>query len=560
MKAILSALFLSFALSLNAKEPIRTWTSSDGRTLEARYLEMVGTKVRIENTSGRKFTVPLTGFSSADQEYVKKAHGRSLFAEPQPFEDEGRGGVIVASAKGKVQVVPKINDRYADKDPDPREVIVGESIGPGATLITGSGAEADLLLTNGSLAHLGESTKLVLKALYQKAFKGTKQKASELTKEVSPSRTALKLEQGDLVLEVRKLGKESSFLVETKIAQAGIRGTQFKVSASADSAELAVLEGRVDFLDADQVATPVETAKKADAVKGVPAKLEDMSASEQAKVKQAVEQAKGASASIDLNRLANTVDGYEPKPNYIVKSAFNMELVWCPPGGFIMGPGGDDNPAHPVVFTKGFYLGKYEVTQKQFEEVRGYNPSKFKGGNLPVESISWWKADNFCTYLTENERIPRGWEFSLPTEAEWEYACRAGTGTNFSWGNKITPSLANYEESNLNKTVEVGSYDPNPWGIFDMHGNVMEWCLDWHGPYPNGLIKNPSGGDSKNIRKRFSTNDNPDGSQNVNEYKVIRGGSYYKPAAALHSRKREIVGPINERVGIGFRVALKQVD
>ena len=88
----------------------------------------------------------------------------------------------------------------------------------------------------------------------------------------------------------------------------------------------------------------------------------------------------------------------------------------------------------------------------------------------------------------------------------------------------------------------------------------MEWCLDWHGPYPNGLIKNPSGRDSKNIRKRFSTNDNPDGSQNVNEYKVIRGGSYYKPAAALHSRKREIVGPINERVGIGFRVALKQVD
>ena len=139
-------------------------------------------------------------------------------------------------------------------------------------------------------------------------------------------------------MEVRKLGKESSFLVETKIAHAGIRGTQFKVKASADSAELAVLEGRVDFLDAEQLVTPVETTNKAGTLKGVPAKLEDMSASEQAEVKQAVERTKQASADIDLNRLANTVDGYEPKPNYIVKSALGMELIWCPPGSFIMGP------------------------------------------------------------------------------------------------------------------------------------------------------------------------------------------------------------------------------
>ena len=200
-------------------------------------------------------------------------------------------------------------DSYSDVKPKARAVIVGESIASGATLTTGSGAEADLLLTNGTLAHLGENTKLVLTALYQKSFKGSDQKASELTQEVSPSRTAIKLEEGDLVLEVRKLSKESSFLISTKMAQAGIRGTQFKVSANADSAELSVLEGRVDFLDAKQLATPVETAQKAGTRKGVPAKLEDMSASEQAEVKRAVEQAKGASASIDLNRLANIVDG-----------------------------------------------------------------------------------------------------------------------------------------------------------------------------------------------------------------------------------------------------------
>jgi hypothetical protein len=127
---------------------------------------------------------------------------------------------------------------------------------------------------------LGANTKLVLTALFQKSFEGSDQKASELTREVSPSRTALKLEEGDLVVEVRKLNKESSFLISTPIAHAGIRGTQFKVKASADSAELSVLEGRVDFLDTEQMVTPVEMAKKAGTRKGVPAKLEDMSASE----------------------------------------------------------------------------------------------------------------------------------------------------------------------------------------------------------------------------------------------------------------------------------------
>jgi formylglycine-generating enzyme required for sulfatase activity len=533
--------FLFCSVFLYSKNPIRTWTSDDGRTLEARYLEMVGTKVRIENASGRKFTVPLTGFSSADQEYVKKAHGRSLFAEPQPFDDEGRGGVIVASANGKVQVIAQKRDRYSDKDSDPRDVIVGESIGPGATLITGSGAEADLLLTNGSLAHLGENTKLVLKALYQKAFKGTKQKASELTKEVSPSRTALKLQEGDLVLDVRKLGKESSFLVETNIAQAGIRGTQFKVSASADSAELSVLEGRVDFLDAEEMATPVETAKKAGTRKGVPAFLEDMSASEQAEVKQAVEQSKVASASIDLNRLANTVDGYAPKPNYIVKSALGMELIWCPPGSFIMGPGqGNTSPAHPVILTKGFYLGKYEVTQEEYEKVIGTNPSNFKGDKLPVEQVSWNDSAAFCEALNKNER-KRGWEFTLPTEAQWEYACRAGTPTSYSWGSNVTPQLANSKDSGLKKTIEVGTYTVNPWGFFDMHGNVWEWSADWHGAYPRSLVVDPRGPSNGSRR-------------------VLRGGSWNYAVIALRSVSRSGNVPINRRSDIGFRVALKQVD
>jgi len=537
MRLFAQTFLLLLTVTLTAKEPLRTWTSSDGRTLEARYLEMVGTKVRIENASGRKFTVPLTGFSSADKEYVKKAYGRSLFAEPQPFEDKGRGGVIVAGAKGKVEVIAQKRDRYSDKDPDPRDVIVGESIGPGATLITGSGSSADLLLTNGTLAHLGANTKLVLTALYQKSFQGTKQKASELTKEVSPSRTALKLEEGDLVLEVRKLGKESSFLISTKIAQAGIRGTQFKVSASADSAELSVLEGRVDFWDAAKMATPVETAKKAGARKGVPAKLEDMSAAEQAEVKQAVEQVKGASASIDLNRLADTVDGYAPKPNYIVKSALGMELIWCPPGGYVRGEGDE---AHQVILTKGFYLGKFEVTQEEYEKVMSKNPSKFKGDKLPVEMVSWNDAVAFCEALNKKEK-KRGWEFSLPTEAQWEYACRSGTTMVYSWGNNITPQLANFKDSGLNKTVEVGTYAVNPWGFFDMLGNVREWTADWYGGYPRSSAIDPRG-------------------PNEGSKRVLRGGSWSHPGRFLRSAYRNGRYPSDRLNFIGFRVALKQTD
>ena len=496
---------------------------------------MVGSKVRIENASGRKFTVPLTGFSSADQEYAKKAHGRSLFAEPQPFEDEGRGGVIVASAKGKVEVIAQKHDRYSDQDPDPREVIVGESIGPGATLITGSGASADLLLTNGTLAHLGENTKLVLTALYQKSFKGTKQKASELTKEVSPSRTALKLEEGDLVLEVRKLGKESSFLVETKVAQAGIRGTQFKVSASADSAELSVLEGQVDFLDAEEMATAVTTGKKIIGLKEKPSNMQSLSKEEQVVIKKSLEQVKLAVANIDVNQLAYFVQGPKGK-KYTVKS-IDMELIWCPPGRYVRGEG---DKSHQVILTKGFYLGKYEVTQKQYEKIMGKNPSNFKGEKLPVEMVSWNDAVAFCELLSKRERS-LGWKFALPTEAQWEYACRAGTSTIYSWGNSIKLSLGNFTSAGFKHTVEVGSYPPNPWGLYDMHGNVREWCQDWYGPYNKDQLIDPEGPEA--------------GSE-----KVYRGGGWGGANAYLGSGNRAKWRPELKGSSFGFRVALKQVD
>jgi hypothetical protein len=118
-------LFYLFPLVIFAKEPIRTWTSTDGRTLQGQYIESSAGKVTIKMGS-REYTLPLSRFSQKDQDYAKKAYGRALFVDPQPFEDQGRGGVIIAAAKGKVEVITQKRDRYSDKDPDPRVVIVGE--------------------------------------------------------------------------------------------------------------------------------------------------------------------------------------------------------------------------------------------------------------------------------------------------------------------------------------------------------------------------------------------------------------------------------------------------
>jgi formylglycine-generating enzyme required for sulfatase activity len=191
----------------------------------------------------------------------------------------------------------------------------------------------------------------------------------------------------------------------------------------------------------------------------------------------------------DSNTTVNDVSEYGKKPYYFVKSALDLEMIWVKPGTFIMGPANPGWPTHKVTLTKGFYLGKFEVTQEQYEKVMGNNPSVFKGYKLPVDSISWYDAVAFCEALTKmelqknyesddyssNRNTESSWKFVLPTEAQWEYACRAGTTTKYSWGNRISPKNANYRESGFKKTVEVGSYSANPWGFFDMHGNLHEW-------------------------------------------------------------------------------------
>jgi len=249
---------------------------------------------------------------------------------------------------------------------------------------------------------------------------------------------------------------------------------------------------------------------------------------------------------------------------------YNIEMVWISPGTFTMGaPSSEsghqsDEVQHRVTLTKGYWLGKYEVTQGQWQAVMGSNPSNFKnaGSNAPVESVSWDDAQEYCKKLTAKERaagrLPSGYEYTLPTEAQWEYACRAGTTTSFSFGSD-EGSLYQYgnycDRSNTNdfswqdkkhndgydKTAPVGSYKPNTWGLYDMHGNVWEWCRDWYGDYPTGSVTDPTGATS-------------------GTYRVSRGGGWSSNARGCRSADRSYGGPGFRGYDLGFRLSLSSVQ
>jgi len=247
-------------------------------------------------------------------------------------------------------------------------------------------------------------------------------------------------------------------------------------------------------------------------------------------------------------------------------------------GTFTMGSPEDergrnyDEVQHQVTVSS-FYLGKYEVTQKEYQEVMGTNPSEFKGDNLPVENVSWFDAVEYCNKRSQREGLTPAYTISgsgdnrtvtwnrnangyrLPTEAEWEYACRAGTTTRFWSGNDETSlagkanvadlTLKDIVGDDLNAwtnirdgyagTAAVGSFAPNPWGLYDMHGNVFEWCWDWYGNYPSGAQTDPVGASSGSAR-------------------VLRGGSWGISAQFVRSAFRLYYTPTFRFNFLGFRV------
>jgi formylglycine-generating enzyme required for sulfatase activity len=237
-----------------------------------------------------------------------------------------------------------------------------------------------------------------------------------------------------------------------------------------------------------------------------------------------------------------------------LNSSVSLKMIWVDPGTFRMGSptteaGRETHESeHIVTLTQGFYLGKYEVTQAQYEAVIGSNPSDFNAtsnGNRPVETVTWTEAVAFCTQLTTQEqaagRLSAGWAYVLPTESQWEYACRAGTTTIYSWGDSIAGMNANYNASGYSQTRDVGQYAANAWGFFDMHGNVWEWTADWYqAAYPTGNpVVDPTGPAS--------------GSQ-----RVLRSGSWWRDGTFLRSATRNPNNPSNHNSSIGFRVSLQE--
>jgi formylglycine-generating enzyme required for sulfatase activity len=197
-----------------------------------------------------------------------------------------------------------------------------------------------------------------------------------------------------------------------------------------------------------------------------------------------------------------------------------MEFILIPNGSFMMGSDKLDNakPAHRVTITKSFYFGKFEVTQEQWEKVMGNNPSKFKGAKNPVEQVSWEDCQKFLEAL--KEKVPSQ-TFRLPTEAEWEYACRARSKTEYSYGDSPDKlgDYAWFKDNSQEQTHPVGQKKPNPWDLYDMHGNVREWCQDWHGEYSAKSATDPTGPATGSNR-------------------VLRGGSWERNAMCSRSAFR----------------------
>ncbi len=243
-------------------------------------------------------------------------------------------------------------------------------------------------------------------------------------------------------------------------------------------------------------------------------------------------------------------DGRKPGDEMTIDlgNGVEMAFVWIPPGSYQMGsrPSEErheriEGPVHQVTISSGFWMGKYEVTQEQWQRIMGANPSKFRGPKNPVETVTWNATKRFIGEV--NDRVEGG-GLRLPTEAEWEYACRAGTKTRFHTGTSESgfARCAWYEGNGSGKTHPVGLKMPNKFGLYDMHGNVVERCADWIGGYTSKAVTNPVGPHS--------------GKQHVN-----RGGGF--KSKAWHCRSAWRGHTDNAHVHLGFRLArtsLPQTD
>jgi formylglycine-generating enzyme required for sulfatase activity len=252
----------------------------------------------------------------------------------------------------------------------------------------------------------------------------------------------------------------------------------------------------------------------------------------------------------------------------LLTNSIDMKLALIPAGKFTMGSPAaeadrdDIEVQHEVEISRPFYMGVYEVTQQQWQKVIGkpskshFNATRGGGPDHPVEDLRWNEAVDFCNRLTAlPEEKKAGRKYRLPTEAEWEYACRAGTTTAFHYGKSLSSLEANFNGNfpyggaakgpYLRRTAKVGSYKPNAWGLYDMHGNVQEWCSDWYDPdyYKKSPRVDPKGPDKGVLSTDYK-----------DFYRVVRGGCWLDEARGCRSAYRFRAMPHDAYMLVGFRV------
>jgi len=270
----------------------------------------------------------------------------------------------------------------------------------------------------------------------------------------------------------------------------------------------------------------------------------------------------GTVRAIALATLLVCVSGCPTMPEN-VENSFDMEFVYIKPGIFMMGCSegddeclGDERPQHPVQISQPFYLGKYEVTQAQWTALMANNSSQFRGDKRPVENVSWNDVQEFIRRLNNLEGTNK---YRLPTEAEWEYAARAGVATKFPFEAARASDYAWYWNNANRETHPVGEKQPNPWGLHDMHGNVWEWVQDWYGEgyYASSLSSSPGvvvkpketlGGPKVVIT-------DPKGAVE-GAGRVLRGGSWGNDLRYLRSAHRNAYAPDYRSASAGFRLVI----